>query len=64
MKFIIAVGLAVALAVQASTPLSAEELVSGPQAGERVTALLFDISAVKCGGAKDRYPVGTSPRYY
>ena len=63
MKSFVAVGLAVALAAQAST-LSAEELVSGPQAGERVTSLLFDISGVKCGGAKDRYPVGTRPRYY
>ena len=62
MKCIVAVGLAVTLATQAST-LSAEELVSGPQAGERVTGF-FDISGVKCGGAKDRYPVGTNPRYY
>ena len=62
MKSLVAAGLAVALAAHAST-LSAEELVSGPQAGERVTGF-FDFGGVKCGGAEDRYPVGTNLRYY
>lgn len=60
MKSIVVVGLTVALAARAST-LSGGELVSGPQAGERVTGF-FDFSGVKCGGAKDRYAVGTRPK--
>ena len=40
-----------------------QRLESGPQAGERVTGF-FDFAGVKCGGAKDRYAVGTAPRYY
>ena len=61
MKSIVAVGLAVALAAQVST-LSAEELVSGPQAGEPLTG--FDIMGVKCGGAEDGHRVGARLRYY
>ncbi len=63
MKSILAVGLTVALGAQAST-LNAEELVSGPQVGERVGSLNFEFSGIKCGGAKDGIKVGTNYSYY
>jgi len=62
MKCFMMAALAVTLAAQASV-INADDLVSGPQAGERVTGF-FDFSGVKCGGAKDRYAVGTKLRYY
>lgn len=62
MKAIAIVGLAM-LATHV-TWASAEELVSGPQAGEKVSGY-FDFAGTKCGGSTDRYPVGTkSLRYY
>lgn len=56
--------LAVAVTVATSSLASAgDELVSGPQVGERVTGY-FDIEAEKCGGAEDGYAVGSVTRYY
>ncbi len=63
MKLLTMLGVGVAVAASTSS-ISAEELISGPQVGERVTGF-FDIGAEKCGGVKDRYPVGTKGlRYY
>ena len=63
MKLLVTIGVAVTVAASAST-VSAEELVSGPQVGEKVGSLIFDFGGEKCGGAIDRYPVGTTLRYY
>ena len=57
MKLLATIGVAVTVAASAST-VSADELVSGPQVGEKVTSLLFEFGGEKCGGVKDRYPVG------
>ena len=63
MKLLATIGVAVTVAASAST-VSAEEVVSGPQVGEKVTSLLFDFGGEKCGGVKDQFPVGTTLRYY
>ncbi|MBC8357140.1 MAG: hypothetical protein H8E66_34645 [Planctomycetes bacterium] len=55
--------IAVAVSFVTTAAPAAEKIVSGPQAGEKVTGF-FDFSGVKCGGATDRYAVGTKPRYY
>ena len=63
MKLLATIGVAVTVAASASA-VSAEELVSGPQVGDKVTSLVFDFSVEKYGGVKDRYPVCTTLRYY
>ena len=63
MKLLATIGVAVTVAASAST-VSAEELVSGPQVGEKVDSWLFNFGGEKCGGAKDGYPVGTKLPYY
>jgi hypothetical protein len=64
MKPILFVALAVLATHATATHATAEELVSGPQAGEKVTGF-FDFDGTKCAGPMDRYPIGTKGlRYY
>jgi len=63
MRLVTTIGVALALTAYSSTNI-AGELISGPQVGEKVSGY-FDIEAEKCGGIKDRHPVGTKGiRYY
>ena len=55
--------IAVAVSLVTTPVTAADNLVSGPQTGERVTGF-FDLEGVKCGGVTDRYAVGTTLRYY
>lgn len=55
--------LAFALLISGVPSRAAEPLVSGPQAGAKVTGY-FDIAGYKCGGAEDGIAVGSKPRYY
>ena len=63
MRLVTTIGAALALTA-CTFPITAEELISGPQVGEKVSGY-FDIEAEKCGGIKDRHPIGTKGiRYY
>lgn len=54
---------AVTLALLTPAAASADQLVSGPQAGDRVSAS-FEFTGLKCGGATDRFSVGTKLSYF
>ena len=55
----------IALALSLPTTMAgADELLSGPQAGEKVNSFL-DFGGTKCGGAATgRFQVGQHLRYY
>jgi len=63
MKPILFVALAALATHATATHATAEELVSGPQAGEKVTGY-FEFRGTKCAGTTDRYPAGTKLSYY